>query len=74
MSELFVSPRDGKPFAMVSYDKLPPLAGGEPPPVVLYETEGQNGERAIAFLGGGTRTVDEAELQKMLPAEAKRAR
>jgi hypothetical protein len=69
--ELFVSPRDGKPFAMVSYDKFPPPVAGQPPPVVLYETVGQNGQRSVAFLGGNTKTVDENELQKMLPPQAK---
>lgn len=74
VNELFVSPRDGKPFALVSYDKMPALKGGEPPPVVLYEAQGQNGKRAIAYVSGGTggtRTVDEQEFQKMLPVQAK---
>jgi hypothetical protein len=69
--DLFISPRDGKPFAMVSYDKFPPPVAGQPPPIVLYETVGQNGQRSIAFLGGDTQTVDESELQKMLPPQAK---
>jgi hypothetical protein len=73
-NDLFVSPRDGKPFTMVSYEKLPPLAAGAPPPIVMYETQGQNGEHAIAFLGGGTKTIDEAELQKLLPPQSKKAR
>lgn len=72
VGELFVSPRDGKPFKMVSYDKLPQMVAGEPPPVVLYETEGKNGSRAIAFLGGVTRYVDDAEFQKLLPPQVKR--
>ncbi len=71
-SDLFVSPRDGKPFKMVTYSKLPLPAIGESPPIVLYEEVGQDGNRAIAFLGGGTRSVDEAELQKLLPASSKR--
>ena len=74
VGELFISPRDGKPFAMISYDKFQPPAGGQPPPIVLYETVGQNGKRSIAFLGGGTKTVDENELQKMLPPKAKPSR
>ena len=69
MNELFVSPRDGKPFALVSYAKLPSPAAGQPAPVVLYEAAGQNGERAVAFLGGGTQIVPESELQKLLPPE-----
>ena len=69
--DLFVSPRDGKPFAMISYDKFPSPAAIQSSPVVLYETVGQNGRRSIAFMGGGTKTVDESELQKMLPLHAK---
>jgi hypothetical protein len=67
MNELFVSPRDGKPFALVSYAKLPAPTAGKPAPIVLYETAGKNGERAIAYLGGGTQTLPESELQKLLP-------
>src|SRR4051794_40117537 len=55
--DLFISPRDGKPFAMISYDKFPPPAADQPMPIVLYEMVGQNGRRSIAFLGGGTRTL-----------------
>jgi hypothetical protein len=72
--ELFVSPRDGKPFGMVSYGKMPATVAGTPPPIVLYEAQGQNGQRAVAFLGGGTKSVDESELQKMLPAQTKPSR
>jgi hypothetical protein len=68
-SELFVSPRDGKPFTMVSYAKLPPMKPGELAPIALYETAGQGGQRAVAYVGGNTRTLDEAELQKLLPAQ-----
>lgn len=69
-NDLFVSPRDGKPFTLVSYAKLPPMKPGELPPIVLYETTGQSGQRAVAYLGGNTRNLDEAELQKLLPAQA----
>ena len=72
--ELFISPRDGKPFKMVSYVKLPAMKVGEPPPIVLYETEGRDGRRAVALLGGVTRTVDDAEVQKTVPPQAKRRR
>ena len=67
VNQLFLSPRDGKPFAMVNYKKLPPREGGEPSPVVLYEAFGQGGQRAVAFLGGGTQVVNEGELPKLLP-------
>jgi hypothetical protein len=72
--DLFISPRDGKPFAMISYDKFPPPAADQPMPIVLYETVGQNGRRSIAFLGGGTKTLEESELQKKLPPQAKLSR
>jgi hypothetical protein len=68
VKQLFTSPRDGKPFVMVNHKKLPPREGGQPPPVVLYEAVGEGGERAVAFLGGGTQVVNESELTKLLPA------
>ncbi|MEX2169664.1 MAG: hypothetical protein WD851_10155 [Pirellulales bacterium] len=71
INDLFVSRRDGKPFVMVSYNKPPTMGEQGLPPVVLYEAEGENGKKAVAFLGAGTRTVDESELQKLLPADAK---
>jgi hypothetical protein len=64
--ELFTSPRDGKPFALVSYSKLPP-PGTSPPPLVLYESEGRDGQRAVAFLGGITEIVDESRFSQLLP-------
>lgn len=67
VEELFTSPRDGKPFTLVTYAKLPP-PGTAPPPIVLYETVGQDSQRAVAFLGGGTDTVDENKLSELLPA------
>jgi hypothetical protein len=70
--ELFVSPRDGKPYVLVSYSKLPPPGIGMPP-LVLYEAVGQDGQRAVAFLGGATDTVDEAKLAQLLPSHAARA-
>jgi hypothetical protein len=69
-NDLFVSPRDGQPFTLVSYNKLPPMKPGELPPIVLYETSGRSGQHAVAYLGGNTSTLDEAELQKSLPAKA----
>lgn len=71
VDELFTSPRDGKPLKMVSYAKLPGMTKGQPPPpppAVLYEEVGLDGNRAVAYLGGNTRTVDEATLKTMLPA------
>jgi hypothetical protein len=71
VEELFTSPRDGKPFEMVTYKELPAPAGGQPAPIVLYESVGQNGQRAVAYLGGNTRTVNESELAQMLPVVAR---
>lgn len=67
VDELFVSPRDGQPFEMVTYRGHPPVPPpGDPPPLVFYEQQGKDGERAVAFLGGGTQFVAEATLQNML--------
>ena len=71
VSDLFVSERDGKNFVLIAYSKLPPVLGEEFPPIVLHEAEGQNGQKVVAFLGSGTRTVDDSELQKMLLTQAK---
>jgi hypothetical protein len=65
--ELFVSPRDGQPYSLVKYAELPP-PGTAPPPIVLYESVGKNGRRAVAQLGGGTDIIDEEQLSQMLPA------
>jgi hypothetical protein len=71
--DLFSSPRDGKPFALVSYSKLPP-PGTAPPPLVLYESEGKDGQRAVAFLGGITDIVDESRFSQLLPARQTQTR
>lgn len=64
---LFTSPRDGLPFKMVKYRVPPPPPMGEPVPIVLYEAEGKDGERAVGLLGGGTELLDEATLEERLP-------
>jgi hypothetical protein len=71
INDLFISPGDGKPFALVSYDKLPAREPGSIPPIVIYESQGAGGTRAVAFLGGNTRLLDESEFQKLLPSNAK---
>jgi hypothetical protein len=68
---LFTSPADGKPFALVSYSKLP-APGAVPPPIVLYEAVGKDGRRAVAYLGGATESVEESRLSQLLPAGAKK--
>jgi hypothetical protein len=67
--ELFVSPRDGKPFVMVTLAKRPPPGTGSPL-VVLYEAEGVGGQRAVAFLGGTTEVVDSSKFSQILPKSA----
>jgi len=71
VNELFISPRDGKPFKMVNHAKLPPLVGGQPPPIVFYEEVGHDGKRSIAYLGGNTQTIENSALQSLLPAEGR---
>jgi hypothetical protein len=70
VEELFTSPRDGKPFQLIAYETLPPREADKDAPIVLYETQGADGRRAIAYLGGATMTVDENVLPQMLPASS----
>lgn len=66
VSELFVSPRDGEPYKMVKYDRLPAFSGD--PVVVFYERKGRDGTRHVALSGGGTLAVDDARLAELVPA------
>ena len=68
VEELFKSPRDGKAYELVVYAKLPP-PGTSPPPIVLYEVDGKDGQHAVAYLGGTTDTLDQATLTQQLPAK-----
>lgn len=70
--ELFVSSRDGKPFVLVTYAKLPPPGTGSPL-VVLHEAVGENGQKAVAFLGGGTRLMSDGELSQSIAAAGGKA-
>lgn len=65
IDELFVSPRDGLPYKMVNYSRLP--AFSEDPVVVFYEQKGQDGIRRVALLGGGSLAFDEERLRKLVP-------
>jgi len=74
VDELFTSPRDGKPFKMVVYTKLPAMTAGQPPPpppVVFHEEIGQEGSLAVAYLGGNTKTLDQAQLKSLLPGNSR---
>jgi hypothetical protein len=66
--ELCVSARDGKPFEMVTLERLPPPSANAQQPVVLYEAVGQNGKRLVAFLGGGVQEVDAEQFKQLVPA------
>ena len=57
---LFVSPRDGKPYA-VSY--APPV-GGAP---IIHEQEGKAGKRYLARPTGQVEEVDEARFRQLVP-------
>jgi hypothetical protein len=65
--EMFISPRDGKPYKMIALPRLPPPAAGQPPPVVLYEQVGWQGKRYVAYLGGGVEEVDVDKFQQLVP-------
>lgn len=66
-AELFVSPRDGQPYKMIALPRLPPPVGGQPPPVVLYEEQGEQGKRYVAYLGGGVEEVDADKFKQLVP-------
>jgi hypothetical protein len=65
IDELFVSPRDGLPYKLVEYKRLPPPSGD--PVVVFYEHTSQNGIRRAALLGGGSLECDDATLARLVP-------
>jgi hypothetical protein len=65
VAELFISPRDGKPYKMVNYTRVP--APSADPVVVFYEQQGEDGTRRVALLGGGSIVLDEERLGKLVP-------
>jgi len=65
VDELFVSPRDGQPYVMVQYARVPPPS--PEPTVVFYEQTGQAGLRRVTLLGGGCLEFDAQRLQELVP-------
>jgi hypothetical protein len=64
VDELFISTRDGKPF-VVKYrgNRSWPL-----PEAVAYESEGRDGTRFVATIGGGLGEISDDELRGKGPA------
>ena len=60
---LMVSPRDKKPWVVV-YGK--PAKGAARSSVIIYEAEGYDGKKLVAFDLGRSAEVDDAELQNLL--------
>lgn len=66
--ELFTSERDGKPFMMVPLKRLPPPSDEGQPVVVFYEQAGEDGNRFVAFMGGGVEEVDAERFKTLVPS------
>jgi hypothetical protein len=60
--ELFVSPRDGEPFA-INYDQ--PSSGGHVP--AIWEQTGVNDKRYVLYADGNVEEVDEETFSKIKP-------
>jgi hypothetical protein len=67
VADMFISLRDNQPFGMATFAKIP-APGAHAPPIVLYEREGQNGLRAVVYLGGGTSEMKAEEFAKAVPS------
>ncbi len=68
IEELFVSPRDGKPYKILygpTALKGPPGPAGSP--VVAYEQEGRGGKRWVASAMGAVEEVDETRFKELVP-------
>jgi hypothetical protein len=67
VDEMFVSPRDGKPY-VVLYGTASKTSAGLPfTTVVAYEQEGKGGKRFIARMSGAVEEVDEANFKQLVP-------
>jgi len=64
MDNLFISARDGKPFAIKCLDKEWPLEG-----VIAYEQTGADGTRFVAAELGRVSEVTEADFQGRLKSQ-----
>jgi hypothetical protein len=69
IEELFVSPRDGKPYKILYGEaaKKAPSGGPAGAPVIAYEQQGQGGRRWVASAMGAIEEVDEARLKQLVP-------
>ncbi len=70
IEELFVSPRDGKPYKILygeAAKKGPPGPDGSP--LIAYEQQGQGGRRWIASAMGAIEEVDETRFKQLVPWE-----
>jgi hypothetical protein len=67
IDELFISPRDGKPYVILYVPAA--KASGELPSttVIAYEQEGKGGKRFIARMLGAIEELDEAQFKKQIP-------
>ncbi|MCS7304484.1 MAG: hypothetical protein NZ602_05180 [Thermoguttaceae bacterium] len=68
VEELFISPRDGKPYKILygeAAKKGPPGPAGSP--VIAYEQEGRGGRRWVASAMGAIEEVDEARFKQLVP-------
>lgn len=60
LDQLFVSPRDGKPFAVRYKVRIDPGAGSE---AVAWEKDGQNGGRFVALMMGYVQEYADADFK-----------
>ena len=70
IEELFVSPRDGKPYKVLYGEaaKKAPSGGPAGAPVIAYEQEGRGGRRWVASAMGAIEEVDETRFKQLVPA------
>jgi len=63
---IFVSSRDGKPYA-THYGAASGAAGPSGSPVIAYEQAGKGGKRFVATTVGAVEEVDEARFKQLVP-------
>jgi len=66
IDNLFVSPRDKKPY-VIYYGEIPTSSGPGGAPVIAYEKEGVEGKRFVASAVGAVQEVTEEAFRKMVP-------
>lgn len=71
VGSLFTSPRDGKQFGFVALPKMPVRVADVPPPIVLYEQEGENQTRVVVYLGGGTSELNAEDFSRSVPSASR---